>query len=103
MDFLWLIGAHFIGDIALQSQWQADNKAKYWYVMLSHCIIWTVCICLALVALDSLEWWHPIFLVCFHAVSDELKARIPKTSENWWYIYPDQIWHLAQLLVVWYV
>jgi hypothetical protein len=103
MDFLWLIGAHFVGDIALQSSWQADNKGKYWYVMLSHCIIWTMCICLVLGALDTLEWWHPFFLVGFHAIADVLKTRIPKTPENWKYIYPDQIWHLCQLLVVYYV
>ena len=103
LNFLWLIGAHFIGDIALQSQWQADNKGKYWYVMLSHCIVWTMCICLALASLDSLEWWHPFFLVGLHGLADSIKVRQPKIPENWWMIYPDQLWHFAQLLVVYCV
>lgn len=103
LDFLWLVGAHFIGDIALQSQWQADNKAKYWYVMLSHCAIWTFCICLVLAVLGALEPWHPFFLVGLHAVADSIKARMPKRPDTWWMIYPDQLWHLMQLVVVYNV
>lgn len=102
MSFIWLIFAHFIGDIALQSSWQADNKGKLWYVMLSHCMIWTAMISLALEYLGLLELWKILFLLAGHALSDSWKARQPKTAENWWKIYPDQAWHLAQCAIVYF-
>ena len=128
MNFIWLIFAHFVGDIALQSEWQANNKKRYWYVMLSHCMIWTASICVALQFLGLFEYWKVAFLLLGHAVSDEWKCRQPherqvwdgtthpirrvggdvvneknwKTVSNWWMIYPDQAWHLAQLAIVYF-
>lgn len=100
MEFIWLLFAHFIGDIALQSSWQAENKGCYWYVMLSHCMIWTACISIALVYLGLYAPWKVGFLVLFHWLSDYLKSQVPKTPENWKWIYPDQLFHLWQLGMV---
>lgn len=100
MNIVWLLFAHYIGDIALQSDWQANNKARYWYVMLSHCMIWTACICVALQFLGVFEYWKVAFLIVGHWLADSIKARQPKTPENWWMIYPDQAWHLIQLIIV---
>ena len=99
---IWLIFAHFIGDIALQSDWQAQNKGKYWYVMLSHCMIWSACICVALEYQVNFSHKLPIvlFLVFGHGVSDTIKSKLPKSPETWWHIYPDQIWHIIQLYLV---
>ncbi|MCK5609012.1 DUF3307 domain-containing protein [Candidatus Pacearchaeota archaeon] len=99
-DIIWLIFAHFIGDIALQSPWQAENKGQYWYVMFSHCMIWTACISIALEFVGAFAIWKVGFLVLGHAFSDLWKSRQPKTPEHWWKIYPDQAWHLIQCLVV---
>ncbi len=99
-EFLWLIFAHFISDIALQSEGQAKNKGKYWYVMLAHCMIWTGVICAVLQYLQMLTLWKFLFLVVGHFACDSWKARIPKTPKNWKWIYPDQAIHFLQLLVV---
>lgn len=96
MNFVWLIFAHYIGDFALQSNWQAQNKGKLWYVMLSHCMIWTAMICIALEHSQLLQWWHPIFLIAGHWVCDKWKT----TETEWKYIYYDQIWHIFQCWVV---
>jgi len=98
--FIWLIFAHYIGDIALQSDWQAKNKGKLWYVMLSHCMIWTACISLGLQFLGIFAFWKAIFLFFGHWISDAMKSKVPQTPENWKYIYPDQGWHLIQCLIV---
>ena len=103
MNFIWLIFAHYIGDIALQTDWQAQNKGKLWYVMLSHCVIWTAMICIALEYSQLLQWWHPIFLVTGHWICDKWKTTKPRTPEAWKYIYSDQIWHLIQCVIVFYV
>jgi len=100
VNIIWLLFAHFIGDIALQSDWQAQNKGRYWYVMLSHCMIWSACICIALQYLGIFSLWKALFLVAGHAVSDYIKTRQPKTPEYWWCIYPDQAWHLIQCVIV---
>lgn len=97
---LWCIGAHFIGDIALQSSWQADNKGALWYVMLSHCAIWTTCICVPLRVFGQVSWWVPCFLLAGHYAIDWYKTRFPKTPDQWWRIYPDQLAHGLQILIV---
>jgi len=100
MDIIWLFFAHFVGDIALQSEWQANNKGKYWYVMLSHCMIWTAMICVALQFLGLFAFWKVAFLLGGHWISDSFKSKVPKIPENWKYIYPDQLWHFIQLSIV---
>jgi len=102
MNFIWLLFAHYIGDFALQSEWQSDNKGKLWYVMFSHCMIWTASICIALQFLGIFVFWKVFFLLFGHWVCDYWKAKIPKIPENWKYIYPDQLWHIIQLLIVYY-
>lgn len=100
---IWLIFAHYIGDIALQSDWQAQNKGKLWYVMMSHCFIWTACISVALQYLGLFAMWKVIFLLVGHWVMDKWKTTKPKTPEAWKYIYPDQIWHLIQCGIVYLI
>lgn len=98
---IWLIFAHYIGDIALQSDWQAQNKGKLWYVMLSHCMIWTACICIMLKWNGHIVYnWEWVFLFIGHWICDKWKTTKPKTPEAWKYIYPDQIWHLMQCGIV---
>jgi hypothetical protein len=101
INLFWLFFAHFVGDIALQSSWQADNKGKYWYVMLSHCMIWTGMVSVALQYIGILSIWKIIFLLVGHFIGDEVKSRQAKTPNNWWMIYPDQAWHFIQLIIVW--
>jgi hypothetical protein len=125
MSFIWLLFAHYIGDVAFQPQWQAENKAKYWYVMLCHCMIWTGIICIVLQFLGLFEYWKVVFLVIGHFLMDEWKSHQPHdktvmtykkvdngdngtilvydkevTKSNWWMIYPDQGWHIIQLVIV---
>lgn len=97
---LFVLGAHYIGDSAFQSQWVADNKGKYWYVMFVHCMIWSVSICAVLYYFNILTFWKFIFLIAGHWAMDAWKSRQPRTPENWWKIYPDQAWHLFQCVLV---
>ncbi len=97
---IWLFFAHFIGDIALQDKWQSENKSKYWYVMLSHCMIWAAIISIALQFIGIFHIWKAIFLIIGHGAMDSWKSRQPKIPKNWWKIYPDQAWHLLQCVIV---
>lgn len=103
MSFIWLLFAHYIGDIALQPEWQSNNKGKYWYVMFCHCMIWTAVVSVALVYLGIFEYWKVIFLLIGHALMDEWRCHYPKAPDNFWRIYPDQTWHIIQLLLVYVI
>lgn len=98
MNFIWLLFAHYIGDIALQSDWQAKNKGKLWYVMLSHCMIWTAIVCIALQFLGIYALWKVLFLLVGHWLCDYWKCQRPPAWSP--YIYYDQSWHIVQLVVV---
>lgn len=100
---IWVIFAHYIGDWALQSTFMGQSKGKLWMVMLSHCMVWTACICVALQYCNLFAVWKVVFLVIGHWVVDLWKCRKPNTPENWKYIYPDQIWHLMQCTIVYYL
>lgn len=102
MNLIWLIFAHYIGDFALQSEWIAQNKSKYWYILFSHCMIWTAIMSATLQYFDLLAWWKLIFLFTGHWLADGIKGQFYKSSKDYWMIYPDQLWHLIQCVVVWY-
>lgn len=97
---IFIIFAHYIGDIALQSTWQAENKGKYWYVLLSHAMIWTGVISSVLLYFGVFHIWKVLFLVFGHCIIDKWKLSKPKTPEAWKYIYPDQMLHIVQCLIV---
>ena len=103
LNFIWLLFSHYIGDIALQSPWQAENKGKYWYVLLSHSMIWGGCVCIALFYLGRFDYWDVPILVLGHMIIDKIKSSMPRTEKNWWMIYPDQLAHIGQLIVVYLI
>lgn len=117
---IWLIFAHFIGDWAFQSEWVAENKGKYWFVMFAHCMIWTGCICAFYVAFvrndvdwgmwgmrgTIVAWWKILFLFGGHYICDMWKCRVYAKKpfcqqESSWHLYVDQLWHLCQCVIVW--
>lgn len=95
---IFVIFGHFIGDFALQSEWIAKNKGLYWYVLLAHGMIWTGVISGILLFFGIFTLWKPVFLLIGHISMDKWKASKP--PETWWYIYPDQLWHIIQCLIV---
>ena len=114
---LWLIFAHFIADWSLQSDWIAQNKGKYWFVMFAHCAVWTGLVCAfyaAFVRNDgrletatmSVDPWKISFLFVGHFICDSWKCIVYKRKpfcqqETYWHLYVDQAWHIFQCWVVW--
>ena len=97
---LWLFGAHYIGDIALQADWMASMKGKRWYILLAHVAIWTTIVCIPLKLLGALLLWKVVFLFVGHYIADRWKSKQPKDDAHWHLIYYDQAWHLLQLVIV---
>lgn len=103
MDFIWLVFAHYFGDIAFQPSFIADGKRTKWYLMLCHVMLWTGTISIALEYLGLLELWKVAFLFIGHWAMDDWKCQYPKEDKHWWRIYPDQAWHLIQCAIVYFV
>ena len=100
MNIIWIIFAHFIGDFPMQGDFLANNKGQRWYLMFTHCIIWTACVCVVLQWLGIYAFWKVLFLVVGHWICDKWKTTKPSTPEAWKYLYPDQLWHLIQCIIV---
>ena len=101
LGFAWLVVAHFIGDFGLQSEWMSRVKGKYSYILFAHAIIWTGCVCVALQYLGILSTWKFIFLAVVHYFVDKIRTSQAKDEyKDFWMLYPDQVVHMIQLLVV---
>lgn len=93
--FLFLLFGHYIGDFALQTQFLSENKHKYFYVMFAHGMIYTGVISAILFYFGDFAMWKAAFIVIGHCVCDWVRGDE--------YFYPDQIWHIIQLAIVWAV
>ena len=100
---IWLIFAHYIGDWGLQSTWMAENKNKYFEVMFAHCMIWTGCVCIGLEYLGIYHIWKVIFLFVGHWIVDKWKADRYKSDKDMWMLHVDQVAHILQLIIVYYI
>ncbi len=96
----WLIFAHVIGDMSLQTSFVALNKGKRLYLMFSHVMIYIGTVGIALLLLNIFSWYSILFIVIGHFLMDSWKSKQPKDDEHFYQIYIDQGWHYFQLLIV---
>jgi hypothetical protein len=95
-QFLLLMACHFIGDIALQSEWLAAGKAKSWEINFYHVAVYVSVFVLFGVDLSILSL---IILFVTHFIIDSLKARWGIIK----YVWQDQILHIFVLLFIFFV
>lgn len=103
-DFVWLIFAHGIGDMALQTETMHYLKPIYPMVMLSHCIVWAGCISVALKYIGKFAFWKFVLLVELHLITDFGSQFLlhyfdwPEQSVN----LIDQVAHFIQICFVYF-
>lgn len=98
--FCALLLAHLLYDFHWQGPFVADMKGKSPFILCVHALTWALFLGVALYLFGALAWWHVPFLFITHALTDNWKARKPKTPEYWHLIYVDQGIHLATIVVV---
>ena len=103
--YLMLIGAHSLGDYALQSNWIAVEKGKSLYILYIHAMIWTTVVCLVSYVIGfQLGWVKILFILLVpHFIMDYFKAQskwYPKLIGNEKVeLAIDQCFHYVQLLI----
>lgn len=99
-----LIGAHFVGDYALQTDYLANNKGKSLWILTAHSAIWSFCITLTagLLGFSPTLFGMVVILFVPHFVIDKMKVRkiylFADMSDKSCLIL-DQYLHMIQLLV----
>jgi len=99
LDWYWVLAilywANLLLDYPLQSNFEATNKGKSWYVLWVHSAIWGGGISLVLAATGHLTLWNIPFLVLGHFVVDGWKARGWYKTEyvlgGFTYTFPDGV------------
>ena len=71
----WLIAAHFIGDWGLQNRWMAENKSKYWEILLAHCLVYTGIISIALEYIGKCSIENILIILISHLMIDFFSSR----------------------------
>ena len=103
-SLFWLIFAHSIGDLALQSYSMGDRKGRFPMVMLGHCVIWAGCLGVALLFQGKFNLWKMAFLISSHFITDTISWNKchKKGREVWNRVnFYDQVAHFIQIVIVW--
>lgn len=104
--FVMLVGAHAIGDYALQSEYIAREKTRDLYVLFIHATIWTFTVAMTGYVIGlPINLVHILFILWVpHFVMDYLKAQskwfpsvVPDPKKQ---LTIDQAVHYFQLLVL---
>lgn len=104
IKLLFLLWLHFIGVYPLQGNFLAQMKEKYNYILLCHSIIWAGTISVGLHLFGLLTIWKVIFLLVGHFIIDRWKARKEdKTNALTKDLWIDQVLHMLQILIVYYM
>ena len=79
-DIFWLLFAHLVGDLVLQTSYMARNKSRYWSVLLLHSFTYSIPF---LFFVASLKGFVFLFLVFFtHFLIDGVSSRITSIFYN---------------------
>jgi hypothetical protein len=106
--FIFLLFAHFIGDVFLRTKFINRHKAESISVMIFHCFIWSGCISIPLEVYGMWSLEKFTFLLLGHFIIDLFKSTLDD-HPNWERDYKpdmskykivDQIFHIIQLGVV---
>lgn len=92
--------AHLLYDFHWQGSFIADNKGKRIFLLFIHALTWTMFVSLPLFYFNDFAIWKILFLFGTHFVCDYWKSHQPRTEENFYLIYIDQLVHLASILLV---
>jgi len=102
-SMLFLLGAHYIADFPLQSDFIARLKGKRIYILFAHAMIYATIISLVLLYLGKYTDWKFFVILLSHMLIDWWKARQPSDDAHWHLLYYDQIGHIVINALLYFV
>ena len=105
--FTYLLLGHLVGDYLLQNSWMAMNKANKWIPLLTHCLIYTLSLVIAMIISGfPFSWMVVAVIFVSHVFLDRrvfvmwwtkriMGVKAPEG--NWLTIMTDQVFHLLIL------
>lgn len=104
MNILWILLAHYICDYALQDDFLAETKGKYFYSLFVHSMICGLGMSLCLHLLNSFSLWKAIILVISHMIIDYKKSTVKnKDKALTIYLYIDQALHIGLSILLYLI
>jgi len=104
MDLLILLQLHLIGDFVLQNDFLANTKGSNKFILFVHSSLWAGSIAIGLNAMGLLSPWKLVFLIVGHMIIDQVKCnKKDKTYALTRDLYIDQICHVIQILIVYWM
>jgi hypothetical protein len=95
MRFVWILLAHSIGDGVLRIGWDSP------YGLIAHSAVWTICVAIALRGTNGSALWKVLFLFFGHLIIDYWNVGGSEIFTGGRII--DQVLHLTQLLIVYFL
>ena len=98
MNFLWILGLHFIADAGLQPDWILKRKYDNWFVLFEHSMIYATVVGLGFLFLSNFSWSTFFILLFSHYLIDLWKIKHSKDPLAKRYLYIDQLVHALVLI-----
>lgn len=102
--FTYLLLGHLVGDYLLQTSWMAMNKASRWLPLLTHCLIYTLSLIVAMIVGGVPIHSGVVLLIFFSHVFLDKRffvvwwtrtiMGVKNPEGNWLTIVVDQVFHL---------
>ena len=103
MQVIFLFVLHHIGDVWAQPSWLIEKKKKHAFAVYEHVMIYAGVISAGLFVLGMFEPWKFFFILIGHFAIDLYKYQYAKNKDKYWLIYPDQLLHYLQIVIVWLI
>lgn len=101
---IWLLFLHHLADCAFQPSWLIENKKKHLFAIYEHVQIYAGVLSFGLYWFNVFHMWHFFYLLIGHFLIDSffyrVLPRLRNEDKQYWYVYPDQALHYAQLLLL---
>jgi len=93
-----------LGDFAIQNDFVANTKGVNKFILFVHASLWAGTISIGLESMGLFSIWKLPFLIVGHMIIDQVKCN--KKNKKYALtkdLYIDQIWHIVQILIVYFI
>lgn len=102
-SMMFLLGAHYIADFPLQSDFVARMKGKRLYILFAHAMIYATVVSAILMFLWRYADWKFGVILITHMLIDYWKSHKPADEAHWHLIYYDQAAHIGINALLYFV